>query len=181
MILWQRQPPTIISLKSPSLLINNRFRRGSHLVGWVLVTTNYLQHTSGFPRLACHSSMVFPGPVCEVSCEGPVSVKCCIRTSRKTTREKTKLKKDWEVLVHKKWNTSELSIFGAIITSWTIFTEAQLLKQGMLLLLSTQVIHMGSSVLHTEYRVSRVSSKKSALDEKKEAKQWTYFIHLRTL
>lgn len=74
MIQWQRQSPTIISLKSPSLLINNRFRRGSFLVGRV-----------------------------------------------------------------KQWNTSELCIFEAVITYWTIFAEAQLLNQGMLLLLSTQV------------------------------------------
>lgn len=107
MILWQRQSPTIISLKSPSLLINNRFRRGSFLVGQV-----------------------------------------------------------------KKWNTSELCIFETVITYWTISAEAQLLNQGMLLLLSTQVIHMESSIYHTEYCVSRVTSKEICLRLKKEAKRW---------
>lgn len=62
----------------------------------------------------------------------------------------------------------ELCIFEAIITYWMdTFAEAQLPNQIMLLLLSTQVIHMGSSILHTEYCVSRVNSKKS---EKKRQK-----------
>lgn len=74
----------------------------------------------------------------------------------------------------KKWNRSDLHIFEAIITYWTIFAEAQLLNQGMLLLLSTQVIHVGSSILHTEDCVSRVSSKISALDEKKRQNNGFY-------
>lgn len=61
---------------------------------------------------------------------------------------------------------SELCIFEAIITYWITFTEAQLPNQGMLFF-STQVIHMGSSIFHTEYCVSRVSSKKSALKKKR--------------
>lgn len=64
------------------------------------------------------------------------------------------------------WNMSELCIFETIITYWTTFADAQPSNQGMLLLLSTQVIHTGSSILHMEFCVSRLSSKKSALDEK---------------
>lgn len=77
-----------------------------------------------------------------------------IKTTRKTNKKKTKLKKDWGVLVDKKWNMSELCIFEAIITLWTTFAEAQLPNQGMLLLLPTQVIHMVSSILHSDYHVS---------------------------
>lgn len=68
-------------------------------------------------------------------------LKSPIRARRKTIGEKTKLKKDWGVLVDKKWNTSELCIQEAIITYWTIFAEAQLPNQGMLLLLSTSNPH----------------------------------------
>lgn len=64
----------------------------------------------------------------------------------------------------RKRNMSDLCISEAIITYWTTFTEAQLPNQGMLFL-SIQVIHMGSSIPHTEYCVSRVSSKKSALEK----------------
>lgn len=104
--------------------------------------------------------MVFPGHVGKL--------KFHIRTTRKTNKKKTKLKKDWGVLVDKKWNMSELCIFEAIITLWTMFAEAQLPNQGMLLLLPTQVIHMGSSILHSDYRVSRVRSKKSASEKRRD-------------
>lgn len=76
----------------------------------------------------------------------------------------------------KKWNMSELCIFEAIIKFWTTFAEAELPNQGMLLLLSTQVIHMGSSILHSEYCVNRVSSKKSALEKKRQNNGLTLFI-----
>lgn len=115
--------------------------------------------------------MVFSGHVWEVE----------VSHTEKENEKKTKLKKDCGVLVDKNRNMSELCTFEAIITFWTTFAEAQLPNQGMLLLLSTQVIHMGSSILHTKYCVSRVTSKKSALEEKRETKQWTYFIHLRML
>lgn len=162
MILWQRQPPTIISLTSPSLLINNRFRKASFLVG-SLGTCDYKlssMYFRNFPDLlvtAVWYSQVMSG-----------KLKFPIRTTRKTNGKKTKLKKDWGVLVDKKWNRSELCIFEAIITFWTTFAEARLPNQGMLLLLSTQVTHIGSRILHSDYCVSRVSSKKSALEKRRD-------------
>lgn len=72
--------------------------------------------------------MVFPGPVCKVEVSHKDKEKDNWREN-KTTGEK----KDWGVLVDKKWNMSELCILEAIITYWRP-------NQGMLLLLSTQVI-----------------------------------------
>lgn len=134
MILWQRQPPTIISLKSPFLLINNRFRRGFFLDGSLSTCDYKLSSTyfRNFPDLLV--TPVWYSQVLSVKLKSP------IRTRRKTTGKKTKLKKDWRVLVDKKWNMSELCIFEAIITYWNTFAEALLPNQCTLLLLSTQVI-----------------------------------------
>lgn len=74
MILWQRQPPTIISLKSPSLLINNRFRRGSFLVGSLSTCDYKLPSTyfRNFPDLLVTS--VWDSHVLSAKLKSPVEV-----------------------------------------------------------------------------------------------------------
>lgn len=96
MVLWQRQPLTIISLRSPSLLINNRFRRRSFLVV-SLSTCDYKLSSAyfrNFPDLLV--TAVWYSQALSVKLKSP------IRTRRNTVVEKTKLKKDWGVLVDKK-------------------------------------------------------------------------------
>lgn len=87
MALWQRQPLTIISLRSPSLLINNRFRRGSFLVV-SLSTCDYKLSSAyfrNFPDLLV--TAVWYSQALSVKLKSPK------RTRRNTVGEKTKLKK----------------------------------------------------------------------------------------